>query len=190
MHSVISHMEHGEVYWWCTLPFHIGWWHQSSAITWPASPQSVWCGSLWQQQQQQQQQQFWRREEQEVALRHVLNKLGLERDVHRSAPHCWASVSVLLQCVWDQTDGRTAGADELVTSTWGGRRESFPRRKLQFYFWFLFSSDQTSRENQEGESGRAKNHFNHWQSTRTCVSPEMDVTFTLDFRGEYWADFG
>ncbi|KAM3616082.1 uncharacterized protein V6R79_012113 [Siganus canaliculatus] len=44
-----------------------------------------------------------RREEQEVALRHVLNKSDLERDVHRSTSHCLLPASVLLQCVCHQT---------------------------------------------------------------------------------------
>ena len=70
--------------------------------------------------------------EQEVALRHVLNKLDLERDVHpplRTArPH---TVWIQSACCSSESATRqteTVDADKLITSPGGGREESFARK--------------------------------------------------------------
>lgn len=39
--ALMNHPEHSELWGWFSLPFRIGWWHQSSAISWPASAVGV-----------------------------------------------------------------------------------------------------------------------------------------------------
>lgn len=121
--------EHSELCIWFTLPFRIGWWHQSSAITWPASAVGVApCGNHSSSRK--------RRGAGGCTPSRVEKIRFWRRTFTARPPHRLVSLSVLQQCVWAQTGGQWMPIR---------RKESFYKETKFASFFLIISSDKKSK---------------------------------------------